>query len=96
MLAVARQSYALTLYTLWHLQQWQRYELFERQSLQHNAAALTAHAIHEPKKLDGLRERFLVESTDRGPSSPLVIADRWTRLRALLDAHARMTPIEPS
>jgi hypothetical protein len=90
---VARQSFALTLYTLWHLQQWARVASFEQQALQHHNAGLLAFAMHEPRKLTGLHERFVAEHTQTDRPR-ITVVNKWQRMRELLADHARLTPIE--
>lgn len=91
MLTIARQSFALTLYTLWHLQQWERVRMFEEQAMHHHLASLTAFATHEPKKLGELHERFLRENEQR----PVIeVVDARARVRDLVEQHSRMKPAE--
>lgn len=86
-LSVSRQSFALTLYTLWHLQQWARVESFEAQARAHHAASLAAFAMHEPGKLKNLHDRFLVESS---PRKRIVVVDRMARVAAMIKDLAKM------
>ncbi len=58
-LAVARDSYALTLYTHWHLEQRRRLDLIARKSERFDLAGLMAAAYHEPKVLGERFEAFL-------------------------------------
>jgi hypothetical protein len=92
-LAIARQPYALTLYTRWHLQQWERLRVFEHQSMQHHGASLNAFAMHEPKKLGELHDRFIAEH-ERRPRAMIQVVDASARVRDLVAA-GRLTPVEP-
>lgn len=92
MLVISRQSYALTLWTLWHLQQWGRIDAFERQAMQHRAASLHAFAMHEPKKLGDLHEQFVSEHQQ--PKDRIIVVDRHARVRQMIADHARMRPLE--
>jgi hypothetical protein len=56
-LEVARESFALTLYTWWHLEQRRRLEAVSRKLERFDMAGSMAQAFHEPGKLpDGYHE----------------------------------------
>lgn len=84
------QSWALTLYTLWQLQQLHRHDVFARTIEQYNLATLVAFAFNEPRELPKLTDRYL----DQFASSAKSERD-WERYRTLVEAHRRMTPTEP-
>lgn len=58
-LSVARESYALTLYTHWHLEQRRRLDQIARHSERFDLAGLMAAAYHEPTKLTERYDEFL-------------------------------------
>jgi hypothetical protein len=57
-LAVARESYALTLYTHWHFEQRRRLDQIARKSERFDMAGLMAAAYHEPSKLQDRYDEF--------------------------------------
>ncbi len=87
MLEVRRQSFALTLYTHWHLQQWEAREAFHRALEQHDLAVLVAHAHHAPKELSNLRASFMTEHTVISQTED---QRRQAIMRAHISAHSRM------
>lgn len=93
-LDVARQPYALTLYTAWQLSQLRRRDHFEREAERHDLASLIAFATHEPQKLDALRSSFLDFYRPRTGRIE-VITNRFARTRDLVARHATLQPIDP-
>lgn len=67
-LAVARESYALTLYTHWHLEQRRRLDQITRKSERFDLAGLMAAAYHEPKAIRERYEDFLASLRDKAAS----------------------------
>ena len=86
-LEVARQSYALTLYTHWHIEQRRRLTLILQKSERLDLAGLMARAYHEPKSLLTEHEAFIAGL--RAPASvgdvDVSLARRLSVIRA---AHA--------
>lgn len=84
-------SWALTLYTLWQLQQLHRHDAFERAMETHNSATLMSFSVHAPQELPKLTDRYLDQFVP-----PITDSERhWQRYRALVNAHRQMIPTEP-
>lgn len=86
-----RQSWALTLYTLWQLQQLHRHDVFERTMEDHNLATLVAFSYNDPHQIPKITDRYLDQFT------PMVASSQrdWSRYAAMIAAHQRMIPTEP-
>lgn len=89
-LEVAHESFALTLYTLFHLKQLAHVDAIERRLDRFDLAGLMANAYHGPKDLADAYDRYV--ATFR----PAVDRDA-SIARALVHvaAHRRMTPFTP-
>lgn len=89
-MSIARQSYALTLYTLWHIEQRHERAGWVREAERHDMAGLVGIAFHEPKKLDVVHRRFL--------NRVLYNPERDARVRAQalehIKRHAALVPID--
>jgi hypothetical protein len=85
-LTVARDSYALTLYTHWHLEQRRRLDLIARKSERFDLAGLMAAAYHEPTKLTESYRTFMDSLRPAGPSTPLVAEVSFARQLAVIRA----------
>jgi hypothetical protein len=91
-MTVARDSYALTLWTWWHLIQQDRRAWIDAKLDRFDLAGMIAHAQHEPKKLGEQYEQFLSEIlvSPGAASNPEV---RNERLKKMLADHAKLIPI---
>ncbi len=81
-LTVAGESFALTLYTHWHLEQRRRLDAIRRRYERFDMAGLMASAQHQPKEISAAFASFL-ESLTPLPPTPLPSAAEQTRARQL-------------
>lgn len=93
-MVVARQSYALTLWTHWHLLQRERRAWIERRYDRFDLAGMIAAAYHQPGDLATDFQKFYAQVSQR-PEAEGDQAVRTERLRKMLDDHRRMRRIEP-
>jgi hypothetical protein len=84
-LAIARESYALTLWTWAHLEQQRDIERALARGDRFDAAGLMAVALHDPKKLDPLRDEFVRSLGVRTPARQSTNTERIARARAMAD-----------
>lgn len=89
-LAVAHESFALTLYTHWHLEQRRRLTMIAQKSERLDLAGLMAGAYHEPKSLGDRHADFLdslrPNAAPSGVSARAAIAAR--QIAVIRAAHA--------
>ena len=78
-LSVAHDSYALTLYTAWHLGQQRRVDALQREEERYDMASLIGMATHQPKQIGESYERF---------------AARVDRFRLAVDGAVAVTAID--
>lgn len=70
-LTVARESFALTLYTFWHLEQRRRLNQILQRAERFDLAGLMAYAVNQPKELSTQHAKFLASLRPASsPSSP--------------------------
>lgn len=93
MLDVAHDSYALTLYTFWHLEERQRIEALARKAERHDLAGLMALAFHKPYLLPGIHQRFKDSLSPRATARAK--QEATDRALARIAAHQRMRRIDP-
>lgn len=89
-LEIAHESYALTLYTHWHLEQRRRLTMLAQQSERLDLAGLMAGAYHDPKSLVARHAAFI--DTLRAPSAHGHSAGARDRQLAVIRA-AHMTMV---
>lgn len=89
---VAHDSFALTLYTSWHLEQHAQFKRWERQGERYDLGGLMGIAMHEPKELGKLHGRFIAEMSRHDEAAS---ADSVAIARALkhVAQHQRMVSI---
>jgi hypothetical protein len=97
-LDVARDSFALTRYTLWQHSQYERIERFTRETERHDMAKLAVFAFHKPSDLSDAHGDFL--SRIRADRIDATVNEtpnetRLARAIALVALHATMVPIDP-
>ena len=107
-LEVAHESFALTLYTFWHLEQRRRLDAVERRLERFDMEGSMAHAFHEPGKLPEQYHEFLAElreprtspSGERLPAyatqDPVARARQIETLRAAHAVNVTITPLTVS
>lgn len=89
---VARQSYALTLWTSWHLGQQQRMQWIDDRSNRFDLAGLITAGYHEPSSLGEQFNSFLDDITVN-PAAASDTLVRSARLKKMLRDHARLVPV---
>lgn len=97
---VARESYALTLYTYWHLEQQRLVERWERASERFDLSGLVGLAMHKPAELHTQHERFLSEVDSYRVETAATIAARAARVSELAtriadDQRRQFLPVMP-
>lgn len=84
-LEVADDSYALTLYTAWHLDQRQYADAIVRKTERLDLAGLMAKAYHKPTDVFEEHRRFLSRMRARQVGTTFDLTQRDAMLRALQD-----------
>lgn len=84
-LEVADDSYALTLYTAWHLDQRQYAESIVRKSERLDLAGLMASAHHKPQQIHEAHMRFKASLRAVRGGASFDVAQRDRMLRAMLE-----------
>lgn len=85
-LDVARDSFALTLYTFWHLEQRRRLDALTRKSERFDLAGLMAQGFHSPKELPDRYSEFLATLKPATAVSPDRVAQSRARQLATIRA----------
>lgn len=95
-LTVARDSYALTLYTHWHLEQRRRLTMITQKSERLDLAGLMAGAFHEPKSLVAQHEAFLNSLRVQAPTRTATSLARQIAVIRAAHATVQVTTVLPS
>lgn len=90
---VSEDSYALTLWTWWHLEQQEKIRGIRREAERQDAAVLAAFAQHSPERLIELQRGFQdrVMRTGRREDPDV----RARRVAEMVEAHSRLRPLTP-
>jgi ribose 1,5-bisphosphokinase PhnN len=86
---VADQSYALTLWLLWHAEQRDYVAGVARQDARFDLAGLVAHAFNSPAELPKMRERFIADTLEVDEAAVREVARRRIRV------HRKLRPVDP-
>lgn len=91
-------SYALTMWTFFHVMQMQHLDALEREAERHDLAGLVAYAYHKPDELRTSHARFQARVRDESPLVEARGAQDGARSRALahVAAHQRIGATPPN
>jgi hypothetical protein len=89
-------SYAATVYTAWHLSEYDQRRRWETESERYDLAGLIAQGFHQPKELSSMHERFRsrVRAAHGADDSARVISDAERRIARMNDVLARSRFVE--
>ncbi len=96
-LSVAHDSFALTLYTHWHLEQRRRLDLLARKSERFDLAGLMAAAQHEPSRIADYHATFMASLRAPSAAAGLTATEmsRERQIAVLRAAHAETAVVVP-
>lgn len=86
---VTAQSYALTLWLLFHADQRAYVAGVEQQDARFDLAGLFAHAFNSPNEIPKMRERFVADTLEVDEAAVREVARRRIRV------HRKLRPVDP-
>lgn len=92
-LEVAHDSFALTLWTYWHLEERERRDAISQRVDRFDLASLVTIGRVDPPELDKMLTRYLSARTVPLPTQEVQRSAAEARALAHIAAHRRMTPI---